>query len=191
MTAFFFECLKIVDCVICSSDYLKKIVSKYYLGPVDVIPDVIEYEILSPKNIYNAPIRLMWFGHATNIEALIEFVPKIRSTVPINLTVISNQTGLQILKSSNLHCNTPLEINMHVWTIETTKIESRNCDICIIPVQLAENRKAGASSNRLLTALALGMPTCADMIDSYLPYNRYFGDLRSSEFNEMLNDPVI
>ena len=191
MTAFFLECLKIVDCVICSSNYLKIIVSQYYLGRIEVIPDAIEYEIRPPKNIYNSPVRLMWFGHATNMEALIEFVPKIRSTVSISLTVISNQPGLQIFKSSKLHCDNLLEINMHVWSIEVTKLESKNCDICIIPVKLTENRKAGASSNRLLTALALGMPTCADIIDSYSPYNQYFGDLRSSEFNEMLTDPVI
>lgn len=191
MTAFYFECLKLVSCIVCSSNYLKERTSQYYSGPIHVIPDAIEYEIRPPKNIYNTPIRLMWFGHATNIEGLIEFLPKIRSSTSVELNIISNLPGLQIFKASNISGNLTFKVHMHLWSLETTKTESVNNDICIIPSKISENRKAGASSNRLLTSLALGMPTCADIIDSYSPFKTYFGDLRSSEFSEMIAEPEI
>jgi hypothetical protein len=65
------------------------------------------------------------------------------------------------------------------------------CHTCIIPVGIDNLKKAGVSSNRLLTALALGLPTCADKVDSYLHFNDSFGDLRSPEFHDMLARPML
>ena len=64
------------------------------------------------------------------------------------------------------------------------------CDLCIIPSDLADPRKAGVSSNRLLTALALGLPTAADRLDSYLEHSDYFTDIRSKDFDRLLENPL-
>lgn len=64
------------------------------------------------------------------------------------------------------------------------------CDLCIIPSDPRDRRKAGVSSNRLLTALALGLPTAADRLDSYIEHESYFADIRSPQFEGMLENPA-
>ena len=69
-------------------------------------------------------------------------------------------------------------------------VAAKHCDLCIIPSDPNDPRKAGVSSNRLLTALALGLPTAADMMDSYKPYAQFFTDIRGPEFSQLLQDPT-
>jgi hypothetical protein len=53
----------------------------------------------------------------------------------------------------------------------------------------ASPAKKGASSNRLLTALTLGLPTCADLIPSYLPFRDFLTDLRGQQFDNVIMNP--
>jgi len=62
-------------------------------------------------------------------------------------------------------------------------------DVCWIPTGLHSKRKSGASSNRLLTALALGLPVAADELESYLPFRKYFASLRTPEFSIFMHAP--
>ena len=50
-------------------------------------------------------------------------------------------------------------------------------------------RKNGVSSNRLLTALALGLPTAADKVDSYLSMSTFFTDIRSTDLEKFISYP--
>ena len=54
------------------------------------------------------------------------------------------------------------------------------CDIALIPSDRSDPRKNGASANRLITALALGLVPVAEMIDSYRPFANYCVDLSDS-----------
>jgi hypothetical protein len=49
---------------------------------------------------------------------------------------------------------------------------------CLIPSDLNDPRKSGASSNRLITAFALGLPVSADLLESYAPFSSYFHNIR-------------
>jgi hypothetical protein len=61
--------------------------------------------------------------------------------------------------------------------------------MCIIPSDLNNSKKVGVSSNRLITALILGLPTAADNLPSYKEFASYYCDLRGNSFKEMLRDP--
>jgi cullin 3 len=66
---------------------------------------------------------------------------------------------------------------------------SKLCQGCLIPSDFNDSRKAGASSNRLITAFALGLPVIADVLESYAPFKDYFHDIQDtplSEFNKQL-----
>jgi hypothetical protein len=52
-------------------------------------------------------------------------------------------------------------------------------------------QKIGASSNRLLTALALGLPVAADNVMSYLDFSNSYCDIRSHEFRDLLKNPLM
>ena len=62
-------------------------------------------------------------------------------------------------------------------------------DLTVLPVDMNQPAKLGVSANRLLTSLALGLPTAADTVDAYLPHQTYWAPLRSDEFHRMLADP--
>jgi hypothetical protein len=67
---------------------------------------------------------------------------------------------------------------------------SRISGACLIPGGINNTKKVGASSNRLITSLALGMPTAADIMPSYEPYRNYFIDLRSEAFSSFIDAPL-
>jgi hypothetical protein len=66
---------------------------------------------------------------------------------------------------------------------------SSDADLCVIPSDSSDPRKAGASSNRLLSALALGLPTAATPIPSYAEFSDYFVDIKSDPFS--LSEPEL
>jgi hypothetical protein len=54
---------------------------------------------------------------------------------------------------------------------------AKYCDACLIPSDLNDLRKSGVSSNRLITAFALGLPVSADILESYAPFSEYFHNI--------------
>ena len=63
------------------------------------------------------------------------------------------------------------------------------CDACIIPSDTQDPNKSGASSNRLITALAMGLPTAADNLESYKEFSAFYVDIRSEKFRTMMVRP--
>ena len=45
------------------------------------------------------------------------------------------------------------------------------------------------SANRLITALALGLPTAADNLESYKEFSEFYVDIRSEKFRAVMRDP--
>jgi hypothetical protein len=64
------------------------------------------------------------------------------------------------------------------------KIAASLSDFCIIPCDIKDERKAGVSSNRLITALALGLPCFADNAESYIEFSDFYTPL-SPNFTEL------
>jgi hypothetical protein len=82
-----------------------------------------------------------------------------------------------------------LEINAIQWSLKDMVTAASLADVCWIPAGLNDARKSGASSNRLLTAIALGLPTAADRLGSYNDFKQFFIDLDDQNFNNQLKNP--
>ena len=82
-----------------------------------------------------------------------------------------------------------LSINIMRWSHDAMINTAKFCNLCIIPSNPNDLKKAGVSSNRLMTALALGLPTAADNLNSYNEFKDYFIDIRSEAFDLLLNYP--
>jgi len=186
MSAFYLQALQHTDWAVCASTLLKERLALAFTGPAHVIADAIECPIIKPKNKPH-PLQVLWFGHTTNLPALIDFLPSINQ--PLTLHILTNASGVQQIKS--LQAPAHLQLAAELWSPQAMVKTGLQCHLCIIPVGMDNLKKAGVSSNRLLTALALGLPTCADKVDSYLPFKDSFGDLRSSEFSDMLTAPSL
>jgi len=157
MTSFYEGSLAYINTAITSSTFLADKLKQKSKISVEIIPDAIEVPIFKPKIRENVSRNIFWFGHASNINYLIEFK---------NLSI---QLGL--------------------WSIQTMINTSKVCDLIIIPSDPSDPKKAGVSSNRLITALALGLPTAASVMDSYKEYDQYFTDIDSEKFIELIDNP--
>jgi len=186
MSAFYLQALQHTDGAVCASALLKERLALVYPGPAYVMADAIECPIIPPKDKPH-PLQALWFGHTTNLPALIDFLPIIDK--PLTLQILTNANGVQQIKS--LQAPAHLQLAADLWSPQAMVKTALQCHMCFIPVGIDNRKKAGVSSNRLLTALALGLPTCADKVDSYLPFKESFADLRSSELAEMLAAPTL
>jgi hypothetical protein len=189
---FYKGALKLADQVICSSDMLAQHVKQSYTGHISIIPDPIEVAIQAPLKKKNTTPTALWFGHATNLPYLFDFLlntytfqKSARLILMTNLYPFPPQLN-DLLNSRNLR---DLEINVIPWSREDLIRASALADVCWIPAGVADVRKNGASSNRLITAIALGLPTAADNLDSYLPLQTYYSNIRKNEAYFQFENP--
>lgn len=189
---FYRTVLSLCDHVVCSSRMLVQNLALHYKGPTTIIEDPIEVPIQAPKPKKNTVPTALWFGHGSNIPYLIDFLCNTYSYQnPARLIAMTNLYPLPedlttILRKPNLE---NLEINVLPWSREDMIQAANLADMCWIPAGVTDPLKSGASSNRLLTALALGLPTAADSLDSYLPFSNIYLDLRSNEIMNAIKNP--
>lgn len=191
MSDFYRNVLCMVDVAVTSSRMMKQNLAKYYSGHIEIVEDAIE---CFPQDIkpVSKPITLLWFGHASNIEYLISFI-KLGFSVgdKIRLIILSNEAGLEYFSRVELTSEAEIQIQLGVWSLETMVHASTLADACIIPINNADPKKSGASSNRLITALALGLPVAAGDLDSYKDFKKYYADIDNEEFRSLIQDPSI
>lgn len=189
LTPFYFKVLPLVDRAICSSELLRDSLAKVFAGQIDVVSDPIEVNFQQPKSIAFWPRTLLWFGHRTNLPYLANFFKKLEANFPIRLIVVSDVTGLKELERSRPYVPRNLMVEFRTWTIDAMLQAASESDICIIPSDLKDPRKSGVSSNRLLTALALGLPTIASRLTSYLPFEKYFQNIDAEDYTSAIINP--
>lgn len=190
MSRFYEFAIKEVDgCIVPSKSMAELLLSKWN-GPISIIEDPIEVDAFLPKAFSGYPVTLLWFGHSSNIDFLINFMSAgFNAGDHIRLIVLSDEAGLNHFASSNLVSPAKIEFNLALWSLDNMTEAAKIADMCIIPSDLNNPKKMGASSNRLITALTLGLPTAADNLASYKEFAGYYCDLRSSCFREMLANP--
>ncbi len=189
---FYRAALDLCDHVVCSSRMLVQNLASHYNGPTSIIEDPIEVPILAPKLKKNTVPTALWFGHGSNLPYLIDFLCNgYNYSDPARLIAMTNLYPLPedlttILDRPNLD---NLEINVVPWSIDDMIQAAHLADMCWIPAGVTDPLKSGASSNRLLTALALGLPTAADPLDSYLSFSNIYMNLRSNEIMNAIKNP--
>jgi hypothetical protein len=191
MTSFYRLALESADECIVPSIGLRTLLSKFWQGSISMIEDSIEIEAITPKISYGNSITLLWFGHQSNIDYLIDFLRTgFLAGESIRFIVLCNQQGLSYFSGANISSRANFEIQMALWSVENMVEAAKYSDICIIPSDLSDPKKMGASSNRLITALALGLPTAADNVASYLEFSKYYTNLRGEAFRNLLKNPM-
>lgn len=190
MSHFYESAIKEVDGCIVPSQGMAALLSSSWNGPISIIEDPVEIDAFPAKELAGHPVTLLWFGHSTNIEFLINFLSVgFDAGDHIRLIVLSNEVGLNHFANSNLVSSAKIEFNLALWSIENMVEAAKIADMCIIPSDLSNPKKMGASANRLITALMLGLPTAADNLPSYREFSNYYCDLRDNSFREMLSNP--
>jgi len=193
MREFYEQALVFVDHCITSSEYLSTLLQEHFAGPITLIEDAVEITPIKPKEILcTKPTTALWFGHSSNIPYLVEFINTSSFLLNnSNLIVLSNEAGIAYFNENSLRINSPSQIKLGLWSFETMIHAASLSDFSIIPSSLTDPRKLGASSNRLITSFALGLPTTADNLPSYQKYSDYYVDIRSSNFFNLAENPLL
>ncbi len=158
---------------------------------IEVVPDLLEYEPVRPKKrpVGAAPVGL-WFGHPTNAAFLAQFIDSYSHSLQGHtLSIISSSQTLEILKSYKYSQRPTVGIKFFPWSVQAVAQAAQTSDYCVIPSD-CNTPKRYASNNRLVTALALGLPTVATPIPSYSEFGDDFAAIGSKEANELLKNPA-
>ena len=187
---FYYQYLPYIDAAVTSSLYLKKALQKHFQGHIEIITDPIEVPISKPHCKTNETVNILWFGHASNIDYLKDIVSQWKDLkTKLILNILTNEDGMIIFKKNQPSIPKNLSINIMRWSRDAMINTAKFCNLCIIPSNPNDLKKASVSSNRLITALALGLPTAADNLNSYNEFKDYFIDIRSEAFDLLLNHP--
>ena len=190
MRDFYLQALTYADHVTTSSPQLAKNIGATWKGEVTVIEDPIEVNFASPKIERTSQLTALWFGHASNLQYLFDFIKSDWSlSEPLRLIVMTNFFDQKIFDQQMQAAPKHLEMVVVPWSLQDMQTVAGICDFCIIPAGMNDARKNGVSSNRLLTALALGLPTAADRVNSYLSFSEYFTDIRSKNLEQLISQP--
>ena len=154
--------------------------------------DAQEYEIRPPNPITAAAAgtkqyRGLWFGHDSNAGFLAKFLDDHEEQLASHtLVIVSNSRSVETLKNYSFRSPPRTEIVFYNWSKDMLWRASKDLDYCVIPSD-STTVKRYASSNRLVTALTLGLPTLAEPLPSYEPFLAYFTAMRGAA--EFLSNP--
>lgn len=190
MSDFYRQVVALVEKAVVPSKGMQNSLSNFYKKSIEIVEDPIEIPIQAIKPI-NKPITVLWFGHASNIEYLVQFLRTgFDLDDSIRLIILSNEIGLNMLSQTKIESPAKIECQTGIWSPELMLLAASKSDVCIIPGNPSDPRKSGASSNRLITAFALGLPVAADPLDSYVEFSDFYADIRGAEFRALLMDPA-
>ena len=193
MGNFYKNILPLIDESVVSSTGISKLLRQFFNKEITVIEDPIEIQITLPKNtITIGELTLLWFGHATNAPYLINYLQNnFLCDANFKLIALSNGPGLEMLASHQNHLRSSIRLDLVNWSVKNMINASKASQCCLIPSALNDSRKSGASSNRLITAFALGLPVTADVLESYSPFSEYFHDIRETPLSVFIEQLTL
>lgn len=177
VASFYKEVLPYIDGFVVPSNMMMKNISYFSNKPVWVIPEPVEVSITKPKifRTNSEKLNILWFGHNSNLPFLFRMIQGIlRNAPPHNLVILSNYLDQSQFAKIAALGHKHATYSYGKWSLELMEKISKKVDMCVIPGDTADPKKNGVSPGRLLTSLAMGLPTIATPLDSYLPFAKYF-----------------
>jgi hypothetical protein len=188
---YFRRLVQVVDAVVVNSPEMKRIVAGHTSRPIEVIGDPFEGPHGEPafrplvratplqrllRRCFpwsNAPrLRLAWFGHPTNVGAIYALMPQLlvlARQIPIRLTLVSSaDAGIEEwCEIFNLRHGRHCRMLFVPWSLQATWGVLRDCDVCVLPVDVASESKSAKSANRLVEVLRAGRFAVASPLAAY------------------------
>ena len=145
-----------VDRVVASTPGLAEVIARHSTTPVSVITDPVEGTQGEPRAPSAAPLRLLWFGHPTNLDTLQYALPQLRG-LPVDLTLVTAPgAGAEQMGA-----------RFRAWSVQAVFDELRQCDAVFIPSNPHDPRKAVKSPNRFTESLWAGRFVLAHPLPAY------------------------
>lgn len=162
--------LDIADKVITSTQALNEALASIGKKADAVISDPVEFKRGEIKFAPSKVLKLMWFGHAVNIDTLAQSLPalaKLASTTTLQLNVLTTLPNGQ--EDLNKIVPNGLVVSYTPWSVSATELALADCDMVIIPTLQSEMKNA-KSPNRLLEPLWAGRMVVAGRLPAYMHF---------------------
>jgi hypothetical protein len=179
MSGFYKYAISLADTCVVPSQHMATMLSSVFEREIKQIPDPIEVIPIKDPKAPNKIEKILWFGHASNIKFLIKWIENQTEQESFGLIVLTNPQGFNIFSNHKFQTRAKIDCSLYEWSVSNMIEAAKFVDLCVIPSDIDDPRKSGVSSNRLLTALALGLPTAATMLPSYREFSDYFVDIES------------
>lgn len=189
MSGFYQDVLPWVTTAVVPSSAMRSLLGSVWQGATGLVVDALDVPVIAPKQgVAGARQTALWFGHASNMRYLLQFLwDHAWLAEHIKVLVLSNSPGLDLLRAGYRGAGACIGVQALPWSPAAVIEAAETADLALIPSDPADPRKAGVSSNRLITALALGLPVAADVLPAYAAYRPYFADLRSAALGAWLH----
>lgn len=158
---------------------IKEAVSPDAITP---IPDPFEYELSKPSRTKTSSPIGIWFGHPNNIQHLWGWLSQNETKGLIKrLVVVTSADYLQSMGFSPGKWNLierlgDVSIFPVAWSLNVLPALVKGVHYALVLSSPLDQSKLGASSNRLVTSLCLGLPTIATPMSSYQEFREFFSD---------------
>ena len=162
-----------VDGMVVPSEKMAENARSYWDGPLWLIPEPIEVPILPPRplpdlSLAGSRLQALWFGHNSNIPYLYRFIQnEMHYCPPMDVTILTNHLDTEGLKAVIARGQQGAQWRLGKWSVPAMLEAAKLCHVALIPSDASDPRKNGASNNRVVTALALGLVPIATTIESY------------------------
>ena len=156
------------DAIISSTEELASVIKIETGRDATVIYDPYEMKEAEPKFAPDGELKLLWFGHPTNIQPMLDLWPKLKG---YRVMVVSDP-------ALKINQDTGGTIPIMPWSPENIDKALGQCDAVIIPSAMGE-RQVVKSPNRLVEAVRKGKHVLADPLPSYQAFNKWawIGDI--------------
>jgi hypothetical protein len=145
-----------VDRVVASTPGLAEVIAQHSPVPVSVVTDPVEGARGEPRSPAATPLRLLWFGHPSNLDTLQHALPQLQG-LPVSVTLITAPgTGAEQLGA-----------RFRPWSTQAVFDELRQCDAVFIPSNPYDPRKVVKSPNRFTESVWAGRFVLAHPLPAY------------------------
>lgn len=173
----FITIASLVDVITVSTPTMAEVVTRYTGRSSIVISDPVEgvrrWPTLQPKD----KLKLLWFGHKSNVKTLTDFAPELiplSNEFPIELNIVT--AGLGSIEEDLANWKPKIGENFDVryspWALDDMPRFFDECDIVIIP-SAEVDAKLVKSPNRMFESIWAGKFTVAHKVPAYLEFAKY------------------
>lgn len=145
-----------VDRAVASTPGLAEVIAQHSTVPVSVVTDPVEGTQGEPRVPSGEPLRLLWFGHPTNLDTLQYALPQLQG-LPVSITLVTAPgAGAEQMAA-----------RFRPWSVRAVFDELRQCDAVFIPSNPYDPRKVVKSPNRFTESLWAGRFVLAHPLPAY------------------------
>ena len=171
----FHALLHAVDYVVCSTQAMSECIRQRAGRCATVINDPFEAPEAPPAfHGTDDRVRLLWFGHATNIATIDALLPRLvefGQRVPLSLEIVTNTDEVDVAgvcERMNGKFGHALKMTCSNWSLATQWEPFSRCDLVVIP-SMGDSRWQVKSPNRAVESLRCGRFVVSNPIPSYAP----------------------